>query len=112
MATGAPTMLPCSAQSPLGRSCTRTPSLQRPTPPLRPNPSLLPSHPLCAQICEAFSANRYPFPEEVTRQRQTHAEVTARLRELCTTIEAGNMHRQSVLQTVSQSEQGVQKGGY
>lgn len=41
------------------------------------------------QICEAFSANRYPFPEEPTRQRQMNAEVTARLRELQTTIEAG-----------------------
>ena len=44
----------------------------------------------CAvQICEAFSANRYPFPEESARQRQMNAEVTARLRELQTTIEAG-----------------------
>jgi hypothetical protein len=42
-----------------------------------------------AQICEAFGANRYPFPEEPTRQRQMNAEVTARLRELQTTIEAG-----------------------
>ena len=41
------------------------------------------------QICEAFSANRYPFPEESSRQRQMNAEVTARLRELQTTIEAG-----------------------
>ena len=41
------------------------------------------------QICEAFSANRYPFPEEPSRQRQMNAEVTARLRELQTTIEAG-----------------------
>jgi hypothetical protein len=43
----------------------------------------------CAQICEAFSANRYPFPEDPARQRQMNAEVTARLRELQTTIEAG-----------------------
>ena len=42
------------------------------------------------QICEAFSANRYPFPEEPSRQRQMNAEVTARLRELQTTIEAGD----------------------
>jgi V-type H+-transporting ATPase subunit a len=41
------------------------------------------------QICEAFSANRYPFPEDTSRQRQMNAEVTARLRELQTTIEAG-----------------------
>ena len=42
------------------------------------------------QICEAFGANRYPFPEEPARQRQMNAEVTARLRELHTTIEAGD----------------------
>jgi len=41
------------------------------------------------QICEAFGANRYPFPEEPQRQRQMNAEVTARLRELHTTVEAG-----------------------
>ena len=43
------------------------------------------------QICEAFGANRYPFPEEPARQRQMNAEVTARLRELHTTIEAGQL---------------------
>jgi len=43
------------------------------------------------QICEAFGANRYPFPEELARQRQMNAEVTARLRELHTTIEAGQL---------------------
>ena len=41
------------------------------------------------QICEAYNANRYPFPEDPARQRQMNAEVTARLRELHTTIEAG-----------------------
>lgn len=47
---------------------------------------------VCVQICEAFGANRYPFPEEPGRQRQMNAEVTARLRELHTTIEAGEPH--------------------
>lgn len=42
-----------------------------------------------AQICDAYNANRYPFPEEPARQRQMNGEVTARLRELHTTIEAG-----------------------
>ena len=46
-------------------------------------------HIYLVQICEAFGANRYPFPEEPARQRQMNAEVTARLRELHTTIEAG-----------------------
>ncbi|KAL3141717.1 hypothetical protein ABBQ32_004400 [Trebouxia sp. C0010 RCD-2024] len=53
------------------------------------------------KICEAFGANRYPFPEEPARQRQMNAEVTARLRELHTTIEAGERHRESVLQNIA-----------
>lgn len=48
--------------------------------------------PLYMQICEAYGANRYPFPEEPARQRQMNAEVTARLRELHTTIEAGEFY--------------------
>lgn len=31
-----------------------------------------------AQICDAYGANRYPFPEEVARQRQMHSEVGLR----------------------------------
>lgn len=38
------------------------------------------------------------------RQRQTHAEVTTRLRELATTIEAGKRQSQLTLATVAQSE--------
>eukprot|EP00878_Enallax_costatus_P038711 GHUV01044147.1.p1 GENE.GHUV01044147.1~~GHUV01044147.1.p1 ORF type:complete len:232 (-),score=59.25 GHUV01044147.1:369-1064(-) len=53
------------------------------------------------QICEAFNANRYPFPEDPARQRQMHGEVTARLRELHTTIEAGERHREAVLQNIA-----------
>jgi V-type H+-transporting ATPase subunit a len=53
------------------------------------------------QICEAFAANRYPFPEDPARQRQMHGEVTGRLRELHTTIQAGQTHRQSVLQNIA-----------
>jgi V-type H+-transporting ATPase subunit a len=55
------------------------------------------------RICEAFNANRYPFPEEPSRQRQMHGEVTARLRELHATIEAGDRHREGVLQGVALS---------
>jgi V-type H+-transporting ATPase subunit a len=55
------------------------------------------------RICEAFNANRYPFPEEPSRQRQMHGEVTARLRELHTTIEAGDRHREAVLRSIAQS---------
>ncbi|GAQ77930.1 vacuolar proton ATPase [Klebsormidium nitens] len=49
------------------------------------------------KICEAFGANRYPFPEDPAKQRQMMAEVTARLSELETTIEAGDRHRDNVL---------------
>ena len=45
--------------------------------------------PCAAQICEAYGANRYPFPEDPARRRQMMAEVTMRLRELHTTIDAG-----------------------
>jgi vacuolar-type H+-ATPase subunit I/STV1 len=32
-----------------------------------------------AKICEAFGANRYPFPEESSRQRQIKTQVRAHL---------------------------------
>lgn len=53
------------------------------------------------QICDAFSANRYPFPDDVTRQRQMLAEVTSRLRELHTTNEAGERRREAVVNEVA-----------
>lgn len=53
------------------------------------------------QICEAFAANRYPFPEDPSRQRQMHGDVTTRLRELRTTIDAGQRHREGVLQNIA-----------
>jgi vacuolar-type H+-ATPase subunit I/STV1 len=49
------------------------------------------------KICEAFGANRYPFPEAVPRQRQMAAEVNARLRELHSTLDAGARLREGVL---------------
>ena len=42
------------------------------------------------KICEGFNANRYPFPEDFTRQRQMHAECTGRLTELRSTLEASD----------------------
>lgn len=30
------------------------------------------------KICEAFSANRYPFPDDISRQRSMNAEVRGR----------------------------------
>ncbi|CAI5481064.1 unnamed protein product [Closterium sp. Yama58-4] len=53
------------------------------------------------RICEAFGANRYPFPEEPARQRQMLAEVRGRLGELQTAIDAGNRHRDNVLNSIS-----------
>lgn len=55
------------------------------------------------KICEAFAANRYPFPEEFARQRAMNAEVTARLRELHTTLEASSQHRDSTLTQIGYS---------
>ncbi|KAG2486272.1 hypothetical protein HYH03_015096 [Edaphochlamys debaryana] len=53
------------------------------------------------KICEAFGANRYPFPDDPARQRQMDSEVTARIRELQTTIDAGERHRKALLQTIA-----------
>eukprot|EP01025_Chloroclados_australasicus_P029243 TRINITY_DN2914_c0_g2_i6.p1 TRINITY_DN2914_c0_g2~~TRINITY_DN2914_c0_g2_i6.p1 ORF type:complete len:572 (-),score=67.55 TRINITY_DN2914_c0_g2_i6:75-1607(-) len=55
-----------------------------------------------SKICETFGANRYPFPEDQVRQRQMNSEVTARLRELQTTIEAGNRHKEAVLMELAE----------
>lgn len=49
------------------------------------------------KICEAFGANRYPFPENAARRRQMNSEVTARTLELQSTLEASTRHRNGVL---------------
>ena len=54
------------------------------------------------KICEAFGANRYPFPEERPRQRQLYAQVTGSLKELSSTLEAGLRHRDGVLAQIGQ----------
>eukprot|EP00210_Caulerpa_lentillifera_P002794 g2669.t1 len=53
------------------------------------------------KISEVFGANSYPFPEETNRQSSMRSEVTMRLRELSSTIEAGEKLRSSVLKTLS-----------
>lgn len=53
------------------------------------------------KICEVYGANRYSFPEEPARQRQMCSEVNMRLRELSTTIEAGEKLRLEVLNTLA-----------
>lgn len=52
------------------------------------------------KICEAFGANRYPFPEDISKQRQMIGEVSGRLAELQSTIDAGIRHRDNVLTTI------------
>ncbi|KAL2633846.1 hypothetical protein R1flu_005325 [Riccia fluitans] len=52
------------------------------------------------KICEAFGANKYPFPEDATRQRQVKIQVASRLNELHQTLEAGNLHRDNVLTNI------------
>ncbi|CAK9142062.1 unnamed protein product [Ilex paraguariensis] len=54
------------------------------------------------KICEAFGANRYPFPEDLSKLSQVITEVSARLSELKTTIDAGLLQRHHLLQTISE----------
>lgn len=58
------------------------------------------------KICEAFGANRYPFPEDIPRQRQMSAEVNARLRELHTTLDAGERLRENALRGAAAELEG------
>ncbi|KAG8643957.1 hypothetical protein MANES_11G087300v8 [Manihot esculenta] len=52
------------------------------------------------KICEAFGANRYPFTEDLGKQNQMIDEVSGRVSELKTTIDAGILHRSNLLQTI------------
>ncbi|CAN6559732.1 unnamed protein product [Malus baccata var. baccata] len=52
------------------------------------------------KICEAFGANCYPVPEDTTKQRQITREVSSRLAELETTLDAGIRHRNKALASV------------
>ncbi|KAL5716857.1 V-type proton ATPase subunit a1 [Ranunculus cassubicifolius] len=52
------------------------------------------------KICEAFGANCYPVPEDVTKQRQIIREVMSRLSELEATLDAGIRHRNKALSEV------------
>ncbi|KAJ4716584.1 V-type proton ATPase subunit a [Melia azedarach] len=53
------------------------------------------------KICEAFGANRYPFTEDLEKQAQAITEVSGRLSELKTTIDAGLLHRSNLLRTIA-----------
>ncbi|KAK9691038.1 hypothetical protein RND81_09G171800 [Saponaria officinalis] len=52
------------------------------------------------KICEAFGANRYSFSEDFGKQAQMLKEVSGRISELRTTIDAGLVHRGNLLQTI------------
>ncbi|KAJ8650986.1 hypothetical protein MRB53_004009 [Persea americana] len=52
------------------------------------------------KICEAFGANRYPFSEDLGKQRQMIEEVSQRLAELKATIDVGLLHRDNLLKTI------------
>ncbi|KAF3528323.1 hypothetical protein DY000_02036178 [Brassica cretica] len=52
------------------------------------------------KICEAFGANRYPFSEDLGKQAQMISELSGRLSELKTTIDAGLGHRDILLHTI------------
>ncbi|XP_020214262.1 V-type proton ATPase subunit a3 [Cajanus cajan] len=52
------------------------------------------------KICDAFGANRYPFAEELGKQAQMIREVSGRLVELKTTIDAGLVHRDNLLNSI------------
>lgn len=54
------------------------------------------------KICEAFGANRYPLPEDLGKQVVTVTEVSGRLSELKTTIDAGAQLRRNLLQTIAE----------
>ncbi|KAJ4725962.1 V-type proton ATPase subunit a [Melia azedarach] len=52
------------------------------------------------KICEAFGANCYPVPEDLTKQRQIIREVLSRLSELEATLDAGIRHRNKALTSI------------
>ncbi|KAL6215711.1 hypothetical protein ACLB2K_015139 [Fragaria x ananassa] len=52
------------------------------------------------KICEAFGANRYPFTDDLGKQYQMITEVSGKISELKSTIDAGLLHRNSLLQTI------------
>ncbi|MED6175101.1 V-type proton ATPase subunit a2, variant 2 [Stylosanthes scabra] len=52
------------------------------------------------KICDAFGGDRYPFAEELGKQAQMIKEVSGRLSELKTTIDAGLLHRENLLQAI------------
>ncbi|XP_019169256.1 PREDICTED: V-type proton ATPase subunit a3-like isoform X2 [Ipomoea nil] len=54
------------------------------------------------KICDAFGANRYPFAEELGKQAQLITEVSGKISELKTAIDAGILHRGNLLQSIAE----------
>ncbi|KAL6545993.1 V-type proton ATPase subunit a3 [Orobanche gracilis] len=54
------------------------------------------------KICEAFGANRYDFSEDLSKQSKMITEVSGRLSELKTTVDAGLVHRGNLLQNIGE----------
>ncbi|KAM0834459.1 hypothetical protein ACQ4PT_063606 [Festuca glaucescens] len=52
------------------------------------------------KICDAFGANRYPFPEDLAKQLHTIQEVSGKVSELKATVEIGLAHRDSILKNI------------
>ncbi|KAM7258777.1 hypothetical protein ACFE04_014518 [Oxalis oulophora] len=52
------------------------------------------------KISEAFGANCYPVPDDLTKQRQITGEVSSRLSELEATLDAGIRHRNKALSSI------------
>ncbi|CAI9105180.1 OLC1v1004044C3 [Oldenlandia corymbosa var. corymbosa] len=52
------------------------------------------------KICDAFGANCYPVPEDISRRMQITQEVASRLSELETTLDAGLRHRDKALTSI------------
>ncbi|EER95168.1 hypothetical protein BDA96_01G463600 [Sorghum bicolor] len=53
------------------------------------------------KICDAFNANRYPFPEDVSKQLHAVQEVSGKISELKATIDMGLAHRDSILKNIA-----------
>jgi V-type H+-transporting ATPase subunit a len=54
------------------------------------------------KICEAFGANRYAFTDEPGKQAELIADVSGKLTELKTAIDAGVLHRDNLLKTIGE----------
>ncbi|KAK8531946.1 hypothetical protein V6N12_053403 [Hibiscus sabdariffa] len=52
------------------------------------------------KICDAFGANRYPFSEDHGKQAVMISEVSGKISDLKSTIDAGKLHQDHLLQTI------------